>query len=93
MEVKVKIGDQNISVDGVWKVFSDSLDKDFICKLSTGRNKVTFGLMAKEVEDLLDWVYAANRCESRLVVTGEDKATVVERHIIESVEIGLKIIL
>ena len=93
MEIRVKFGDQNISLDGVGKVFSDSLDKDFICKLSTGQGKVIFGLMANEVEEFFDWVFADNRCEKRLAVTGEDKASVVERHIIESVEIGLKIIL
>ena len=90
MEIRVKFGDQNISLDGVGKVFSDSLDKDFICKLSTGQGKVIFGLMAKEVEEFFDWVFADNRCEKRLVVTGDCKATVIDRDKIESIEIERK---
>lgn len=90
MEIRVKFGDQNISLDGVGKIFSDSLDKDFICKLSTGRGKVIFGLMANEVEEFFDWVFADNRCEKRLVVTGDCKATVIDRDKIESIEIERK---
>ena len=43
--------------------------------------------MAKEVEDFFDWVYADNKCDRRLVITGDDKATVVDRDIIESIEV------
>ena len=66
------------------------LDKDFICKLSTGQGKVIFGLMANEVEEFFDWVFADNRCEKRLVVTGDCKATVIDRDKIESIEIERK---